>query len=183
MTTPLDDEILAAQACADANSFAELYRRYVTQVYRYHIVHIGNVKDAEDLTSQTFMAAMNGIAHYRREGTFAAWLMGIARRQMAQFFRRRKAEVSLEQVADLPAAYLPVDVMVSRRISFQQAQEALKRLSSERAEAIILCVFGGLSLADTARTLGKSEASVKMLISRGLQDLRSRTLLALEVEA
>ena len=183
MTTPLDDETLAAQARADANSFAELYRRYVMQVYRYHIVHTGNVKDAEDLTSQTFMAAMDGIAHYRREGTFAAWLMGIARRQMAQYFRHCKAEVSLEQVADLSGAYLPVDVMVSRRISVQQAHEALKRISSERAEAIILCVFGGLSVADTARTLGKSEAAVKMLISRGLQDLRSRTLLALEVEA
>jgi RNA polymerase sigma-70 factor, ECF subfamily len=183
MTTPLDDETLAAQARADANSFAELYRRHVTHVYRYHIVHTGNVKDAEDLTSQTFMAAMDGIARYRRESTFATWLMGIARRQMALFFRRRKAEVSLEQVPDLPAAHLPIDLMVSRRISFQQAREALKRLSSERAEAIILCVFGGLSVADTARTLGKSEASVKMLISRGLQDLRTRTLLALEVEA
>ena len=179
---PLDDETLAAQARADANSFAELYRRYVTQVYRYHIVHIGNVKDAEDLTSQTFMAAMDGIARYRREGTFAAWLMGIARRQMAQFFRRRKTEMPLDEVSNLPAALMPVDLMVSRRISFQQAREALKKLSEERAEAIILCVFSGLSLADTARTLGKSEAAVKMLISRGLQDLRTRSLLALEVE-
>ena len=179
---PLDDETLAAQARADVNSFAELYQRYVTHVYRYHIVHTGNVKDAEDLTSQTFMAAMDGIARYRRAGSFAAWLMGIARRQMAQFFRRRKVEVSLEQVSDLPAALPPIDLMVSRRISLQQAREALKKLSTERAEAIVLCVFGGLSVADTARTLGKSEAAVKMLISRGLQDLRARSLLALEVE-
>jgi DNA-directed RNA polymerase specialized sigma24 family protein len=109
--------------------------------------------------------------------------MGIARRQMALFFRRRKTEVSLEQVSDLPAAHPPIDLMVSRRISLQQARGGLKKLSPERAVAIILSVFGGLSLADTARTLGKSEASVKMLISRGLQDLRTRTLLALEVEA
>lgn len=183
MTTPLDDETLAAQARADANSFAELYRRYVTYVYRYHIIHTGNVKDAEDLTSQTFMAAMDGIARYRREGTFAAWLMGIARRQMAQFFRRRKTEMPLDEVSNLPAALMPVDLMVSRRISFQQARDGLGRLSSERAEAIILCVFGGLSVADAALTLGKSEASVKMLISRGLQDLRTRSMLALEVEA
>lgn len=179
---PLDDETLAAQARADANSFAELYRRYVTQVYRYHVIHTGNVKDAEDLTSQTFMAAMDGIVRYRREGTFAAWLMGIARRQMALFFRRRKAEVSLEQFSDLPASLPPIDLMVSRRISFQQAREALKKIGAERAEAIILCVFGGLSVADTALTLGKSEAAVKMLISRGLQDLRTRSMLALEVD-
>jgi RNA polymerase sigma-70 factor (ECF subfamily) len=183
MTTPLDDETLAAQARADVNSFAELYRRYVTPVYRYHIFHTGNVKDAEDLTSQTFMAALDGIARYRHAGSFAAWLMGIARRQMALFFRRRKPEVSLELVPDLPAAHPPIDLLVAQRISLQQAREALKNLSEDRAEALILSVFGGLSLADTARTLGKSEAAVKMLISRGLQDLRTRSRLALEVEA
>jgi RNA polymerase sigma-70 factor (ECF subfamily) len=183
MTTPLDDETLAAQARVDADSFAELYRRHVTRVYRYHIIHTGNVKDAEDLTSQTFMAAMDGIVRYRRDGCFAAWLMGIARRQMALFFRRRRNEVPLEQATAIPAAHLPIDLTVAQRISLQQAREALKKISADRAEAIILCVFGGISVADAARTLGKSEASVKMLISRGLQDLRTRSLLALEVEA
>src|SRR5512146_2521161 len=182
MTTPFDDETLAKHARADADSFAELYQRHVTRVYRYHIIHTGNVKDAEDLTSQTFMAAMDGIARYRRDGAFTAWLMGIARRQMALFFRRRKPEVSLEQVPDLPAATLPIDLTVAQRISLQRAREALAKISEDRAEAIILCVFGGLSAASAARTLGKSEASVKMLISRGLQDLRTRSLLALEVE-
>ena len=56
-----DDAHLAHQARADADAFAELYRRHVTGVYRYHMAHTGNVKDAEDLTSQTFMAALEGI--------------------------------------------------------------------------------------------------------------------------
>jgi len=178
-----DDESLAVQARADANSFAELYRRYVTQVYRYQVFHTGNVKDAEDLTSQTFLAALKGIDRYRREGPFAAWLMGIARRQTAQFFRQRKFEVPLDEACELPAASLPVDWLVARRISHQQAFAGLKKISPERAEAIVLSVFGGLSLVETAQVLGKSKAAVKMLISRGLQDLRTRSLLALEVEA
>ncbi|HET6822836.1 MAG TPA: sigma factor-like helix-turn-helix DNA-binding protein, partial [Anaerolineales bacterium] len=59
---------------------------------------------------------------------------------------------------------------------------ALQRISPERAEALILTYFGGLSQAEAGRVLKKSEAAVKMLISRGLQDLRERTSLALEVE-
>jgi RNA polymerase sigma-70 factor, ECF subfamily len=183
MTTPLNDEVLAIQARGHAESFAELYRRYVTRVYRYHLVHTGNVKDAEDLTSQTFMAALDGIGRYRRVGVFAAWLMGIARRQMALFFRSRKPEIGLDQADDLPAPATSVDLQVGERLALQQARTALKNLSPERAEALILVTFGGLSVSEAAQTLGKSEAAVKMLVSRGLQDLRVRSRLAVEVEA
>jgi RNA polymerase sigma-70 factor (ECF subfamily) len=183
MLTQLDDEILVTRAAKDAGAFAELYRRHITQVYRYHLAHTGNIADAEDLTSQTFMAALDGLAGYRRAGSFIAWLMGIARRQMALFFRQRKPEVGFEQVDSLASRLPSVDLLVGRRISFQQAREALKKINPERAEALILTLFGGLSLKEAALSLGKSEAAIKMLISRGLQDLRSRSLLALEVEA
>ena len=70
--TTMDDVHLARQARVNAEAFAELYRRHVTRIYRYHMAHIGNVKDAEDLTSQTFMAALEGIRSYRGAGSFAA---------------------------------------------------------------------------------------------------------------
>ena len=180
---PLTDETLAGQARSDAEAFAELYRRYAARVYRYHILHTGNVKDAEDLTSQTFLAALDGIGRYRRDGMFAAWLMGIARRQKALFFRSRKPEAPLEQAANLPAAQLPVDQAVIQKMTLQQVRAAFQLLSPERAESLALCFFAGLSPLEAARVLGKSEAAVQMLISRGLHDLRLRTTLALEVEA
>jgi len=49
---------LAKQALHDVEAFAELYRCNLTRVYRYHMAHVGNTKDAEDLTSQTFVAAL-----------------------------------------------------------------------------------------------------------------------------
>ena len=64
------DAHLAHLARTDAEAFAELYRRHVTSVYRYHMAHTGNVNDAEDLTSQTFMAALEGIRSYRGTGSF-----------------------------------------------------------------------------------------------------------------
>jgi hypothetical protein len=54
----LDEDDLARKAVTDVDACAELYRAHVTRVYRYHMAHIGNSKDAEDLTSQTFMAAI-----------------------------------------------------------------------------------------------------------------------------
>lgn len=179
---PMDEIRLAREALTDAEAFAELYRRNVTRVYRYHLAHTGNVKDAEDLTSQTFMAALEGLASFRGEAPFAAWLMGIASRKRALFFRGRRPEVPLEAALHIPTPGLLPDQLAGQRIQLESVIRALRQLSPDRSEALILCYFSGLNHAESARVLGKSEAAVKMLVSRGLQDLRERTSLALEVE-
>lgn len=181
-SAPADELQLARQARADAEAFAELYRRHVTRVYRYHMAHTANVKDAEDLTSQTFMAALEGIRSYRGSGSFAAWIMGIAARKRALFFRGSRPEVPLEAALHIPTPDLPTDKAAAQRLQMDRVHLALRQLSPERSEALILCYFGGLNAAEAGRVLGKSEAAVKMLLSRGLRDLRERTSLSLEVE-
>ncbi len=180
----MDDARLAQQARADPEAFAELYRRHARSIYRYHLAHTGDVKDAEDLTSQTFMAALEGIRSYRCAGPYITWLIGIASRKRALFFRRRgnRLEVPLDAALHIPTPGLPTDKAASRRLQMDQILGALRNISRERAEALILCFFSGLSFVEAGLVLGKSEAAIKMLISRGLQDLRTRTSLALEVD-
>lgn len=177
-----DEPDLAHRATTDIDAFAELYRRHLDRVYRYHIVHTGKVKDAEDLTSQTFMAALEGIRTYRGAGSFAAWIMGIASKKRLMYFRSNRPEFSLEDAVPYPSLDLPTDKAASQRLQLESLSRALRQISPDRAEALILTYFGGLSHAETGRVLHKSEAAVKMLVSRGLQDLRERTSLALEVE-
>jgi len=181
--TQIDEEAgLARRAITDADAFAELYRQNVMRVYRYHMAHTGNIRDAEDLTSQTFMAALEGIRSYRGTGSFAAWIMGIASKRRLMFFRRNRREVELDAALHIPNPSPPTDKAVFQRLKLESVLRALKQISPDRAEAIILSYFGGLSNIETSRVLKKSEAAVKMLISRGLQDLRERTSFALEVE-
>ncbi len=178
----LDDAILAQQARADPEAFAELYRRHVRSIYRYHLAHTGNVKDAEDLTSQTFMAALEGIRSFRGTGPYITWLFGIASRKRALFFRGNKPEVPLDAALHVPTPSLPTDKAAARRLQMDQILGALRTISQDRAEALILCFFSELSTAEAGLVLGKSDTAVRMLISRGLQDLRTRTSLALEVD-
>lgn len=178
----LDDVQLAQQARKDREAFAELYRRHVLSVFRYHRAHTDNDRDAEDLTSQTFMAALEGIRSYRGTGPYIAWLMGIASRLRGRYFRGKKAEVPLEAALHLPASLLPTDKAATRRIQMERVLDALKTISPDRAEALILCFISELSPAEAGHVLGKRESAVRMLISRGLQDLRTRTSLALEVD-
>ncbi len=181
-TQEIDETDLAQQAITDVDAFAELYRRHMTRVYRYHIAHVGNVKDAEDLTSQTFMAALEGLRSFRGTGSFAAWILGIASKKRLMHFRGSRPEVPLEAAVHYPSPGLPTDKAATQRLQLESVFRALRQISTERAEAIILTYFGGLSNSEAAHVLRKTEAAVKMLISRGLQDLRERTSLALEVE-
>ena len=180
----MDDANLAHEARTDPQAFAELYRRHVRSIYRYHLAHTGNVRDAEDLTSQTFMAALEGIRSFRGTGPYITWLIGIASRKRALFFRRSgsQPEVPLEAALQIPTPGLPTDKAAARRLQMDQIIGALRSISQDRAEAIILCFFSELSTSEAGIVLGKSEAAIRMLISRGLHDLRTRTSFALEMD-
>lgn len=177
-----EENDLARRAITDVEAFAELYRRHLTRVFRYHAAHVGNAKDAEDLTSQTFVAALEGIQSFRGTGSFAAWILGIASKKRLMFYRGNKPEIPLDNAIHHPNPVLPTDKAAAQRLQLESVFRALRQISPERAEALILTYFGGLSQAEAGRVLNKSEAAVKMLVSRGLQDLRERTSLALEVE-
>ena len=177
-----NDLTLAREAVANADAFASLYQQYVTRVYRYHMAHTGNVKDAEDLTSQTFMAALEGLKSYRGDGSFAAWILGIASKKRLLFFRRHRPEIPLDSALHIPSPNLSTDKAAYQRLKLEAISRALKKIPKDRAEAVILSYFGGLSNKEIGRVLHKSEAAAKMLVSRGLQDLRERTSLLMEVE-
>ena len=173
-----DDEGLAQAARQDPAAFAELYHRHFTRVYRYHVARTGDIADAQDLTTLTFLAAMEGIASYNGSGSFCAWLMGIAHNQMAQLFRSRSREQPLEQAERMSdPAGLP-EVIAGRRMQFSQMSRALKELKPERAEAITLCLFANLTAGEAGRVMGKSEGAVKMLLMRGLGELRQKLSVA-----
>jgi DNA-directed RNA polymerase specialized sigma24 family protein len=88
----------------------------------------------------------------------------------------------LDAAAHYPSPELPTDKAASQRLQLESISRALRQISPDRAEALILTYFGGLSNAEAGLVMNKSEAAVKMLVSRGLQDLRERTSLSLEVE-
>ena len=168
------DAELATLACANKLAFAELYRRHLDRVYRYLLVRVGNPHDAEDLTAQTFMQAMQRITQFRGQGEFTAWLLSIARNKANDYFRGRHETASLEDLPGLSDAQPALDDAVAERLQWVQVAQALRAIAPDRAEALVLRIFGELSMAEVGRVLGKSEAAAKMLVSRALADLRTR---------
>src|SRR5687768_6337225 len=85
-------------------AFALLYRRYAGAVYRYHVRHVGDHDEAEDLTAATFARALAAFPRYREEGNAAAWLFAIARHARLDHARRRRPRVDLAQAGSVADA-------------------------------------------------------------------------------
>ncbi|MFN8372599.1 MAG: RNA polymerase sigma factor [Anaerolineae bacterium] len=168
------DEWLAVRAAHDPDAFSELYRRYLTRVYRYLLAHVGGEQDAQDLTAQTFLDALENIHRYQGRGVFAAWLLSIARHKAADFYRRNRIILPLEDAESAPHPEMSPEAQVEQQMQMEQVARALRQISPERAEVLMLRVFGGLSGAEAAQVLGKSEDAVHALYSRALRDLRQR---------
>jgi RNA polymerase sigma-70 factor (ECF subfamily) len=170
----IGDDALAAAARHDPDAFAELYRRHLTHVYRYLLARASDPHLAEDLTAQTFLAALEGIRSYRGDGQFAAWLLRIARNKVSDYYRDRRTTMPLEDAAQIAAIDPLPEQVIASRLHIEHVARALQALAPERAEALTLRLFGGLSVAEIGRSMGKSEAAVKMLVHRGLRNLQQR---------
>ena len=153
----------------------ELYEECAQFIFRYLLARTGRVDLAEDLTSQTFVAAMQALAKYRGTGTPRAWLVGIARRKCIDHQRRRAHERQLDDVATLvqPEAESPHEIVVGR-LELERVTAALTRLTPDRRDAVALRIFANLTAREAGAVMGKNEGAVKMLVHRGLRDLREQ---------
>ncbi len=174
-----DDATLIRAAQTDPDAFDTLYRRYVTPIYRYCYAHTGVRSEAEDLTAQTFLAALEGLRGYRGRGSVAAWLFGIARRKCADHYRRHYTDPGepLEAASAQPDPSAPDPEQDAYHNGVLDCvQRTLHHLSPDRREVLRLRFWGGLSIREIAVVMHRRESAVKVLISRAIADLRKRCL-------
>ncbi len=170
---PEDISVLVEDAKDDPAAFGRLYDRYVQPVYRYLYSRVGTTHDAEDLTSQTFLSALEHLPRYQERGQFAAWLFRIARSKMLDHFRRNRYD------AELGAAEGFVDegdalVRVVRGEEINCLKTLIGKLNPEERDLIRLRYVAELSFAEMADLLGKREEAVKHALYRLLARLKSQ---------
>jgi RNA polymerase sigma-70 factor (ECF subfamily) len=128
-----DDATLIVAAREDPAAFDVLYRRYVTRIYRYCYSRTENAAVAEDLTAQTFLAALESIGTFRGDGSVAAWLFGIASNVCKGYhrYRQRHPQEPLETVAQRKdAETADPERRAYRRGILDCAQRVLPQLST-----------------------------------------------------
>lgn len=169
---PGEETRLVEDARNHPEHFVPLYNHYVRPIFRYLYSRIGTFQEAEDLTAQTFLAALEALPRYRDRGCFAAWLFGIARRKAADHFRRRPP-AALEDIGAVAAA-VDVSAEVSRKDEIDRLKALIRELPDEDREWIRLHFTAGLTFREMSVLCGKSEDATKKAVYRLLAKLQSR---------
>lgn len=153
-------------------AFAVLYDRYVQAIYRYLYYRTCSNPEAEDLTSQTFLAALEGLQQYQHQGHFAAWLFRIARSKLIDQSRRWQKQTPLRDTH--PAEGIDLLAQVVQSDEIVHLAEAVRRLDETEQELIGLRFTVGLPFAQIASIVGSNENTVKKSLYRVLARLESQ---------
>lgn len=170
-----DEEEIIQATRVDKTMFVHLYRRYVKDVYRYAFSRLNNPQEAEDITSQTFLSALQSFDQFRGDGCFGAYLIGITRRLIARSFRHTQDEWVNEADHKVETKAISEE-QVSQKMTLEQVISELSTIPEKRAEAIRLHYFAGLQMKEVAKVMRKSEMAIRMLVHRGIIDLQKRLL-------
>jgi RNA polymerase sigma-70 factor (ECF subfamily) len=158
----------------DADAFGLLYDHYHPQVYRFVWYRTRSVPLAEDLTSETFFRALRSMSGFRWQGRdFGAWLMTIARNITTDHFKasRTKLETTTEDMGLHDSATEGPESAVLASLTHEALLTALTRLADEQRDCLVMRFLQGMSIAETAAVLGRSDGAVKQLQLRAVRNL------------
>lgn len=158
----------------DKDAFGLLYDHYQASVYRFLFYRTRSQTLAEDLTSETFFRALRSMDSFRWQGKdFGAWLMTIARNLTTDHFKagRTRLEMTTEDMSPHDDATEGPENAVIAGLTNEALLKALTELPTEQRECLIMRFLQGLSIAETALALGRSDGAVKQLQLRGVRNL------------
>jgi RNA polymerase sigma-70 factor (ECF subfamily) len=170
---PEDDNMLVKNAKKDPRAFSELYNRYIERIFKYLCSKTGNVTEAEDITSQTFLIAFESLHRYRQEGPFSSWLFSIAKNKAMDHFRKKKNCISFDEALELYEQEDPLGgIIISEKMN--ALKKLIFELSAEERELLRLRFFAEMSFPEIAHLLERNEDAVKKSFYRLLSRLHDQ---------
>jgi RNA polymerase sigma-70 factor, ECF subfamily len=181
---PPDSDLVDRAKAGDLDAFESLTARYEQRVYSLAMRILRHKQDAEDVTQQTFLSALENLDGFRGEARFSTWLLRIASHAALKIIRKRQGlrTVSLEEATEpneadkIPHPEYIADwkqtELVERREIQGLLDEALARLDEKHRMVFLLRDVEGLSVRETAEALELSEANIKVRLLRARLQLR-----------
>jgi RNA polymerase sigma-70 factor, ECF subfamily len=163
-SSPTDDYVdMTAGAAARAADLLTLYDDELGHVYGYLLSRCGRPATAEDLTSETFLAAADAVRAGTTPALNRAWLIGIARHKLADHWRRQARDVA--GVRELASVTVPADDPWEELLDRELARQTLAELSPQHRAALTLRYVDDLPVPDCAEVLGRSVHATESLLT------------------
>ncbi len=164
-----DERLLIEAAQRDPLRFAELYESNFDRVYAFMAYRLRDRSEAEDLTSEVFHRALAGIQNFEWRGVpFAAWLLGIAVKVLADRWERlgKRQEVPVDELEQAG-----IDAAVEQRAMLFQLVDALP---PDQRHVVLRRSIDQRTIREIAQEMGRTEGAIKQLQFRSLQTLRAQ---------
>ena len=154
-----------------------LVRGYQRVIVRYCVTMLGDTGHGEEVAQEVFLGAYAAMPRFRREASLRTWLLAIARNQCLKALRDRQRRRRLEEEQRTEMARsahrTPLDPSEEDpEVLQQRVRLGLDRLGPAERTMLLLRYETGLTLAEMAHILGRSEAGVRRQLARALQQLR-----------
>jgi len=164
------EEAVRLAKARDLTVWTRWHDTYYPVLYRYAYVRLANATDAEDVASQVFLEALEGINRYQYRGQpILAWFYGIARNLVAKRYRQNSRTAPLD--GDYEDALNQFEANCDDRIAIYGALDQLK---PEHSEVLILRYLLDLPIKEVASMIAKSEEATYSLQVRALIAMRAR---------
>lgn len=177
---PLDDRsLVAAILQKDRKATAEFVARYTDQVYLYVRSRlIPRIDLIDDLVQEVFLAAWENLAAYRGDAPLGAWLQGIARHKVENYYRTSlRAALPLDE-ADRERPEVITEMDPGEFLDLERLQEKTQRILATLPEAYSLALlwryWEQCSAEEMAHRTGKSEKAIERLLARAREMFRAR---------
>ena len=147
-----------------------LYDEALPQVYGYLLRRCGDVSVAEDLTGETFLAAVDALRRGTADELSVAWLIGVARHKLVDHWRRQARDERLRQAV---AGESLVDDPWDEHLDVLRARAVLTTLAPQHRAALTLRYLDGLSVPQVAACLRRSLHATEALLVRARAAFRT----------
>lgn len=157
----------------DEAAIEALYQTYYPKIYSYAFLQMGDVQAAEDLASDVMLKMIESIHKYRFRGLpFGAWVFRIARNRLIDLHRRRRRRGEVDLSETISSTLANPQALAERALERGQLQVALKHLTDEQRQVIVLKFIQGFDNRSVGRIMDRSEGAIKSLQHRALGALR-----------
>ncbi|MBN1915896.1 sigma-70 family RNA polymerase sigma factor [Candidatus Dojkabacteria bacterium] len=164
-----------AKAKKDIRSFDKLYEYYLPRIFAYCLNRLANRETAEDITSQVFVGAVEGIKRFdlKKRNKFGTWLYRVAHNKIVDYYRKKKPKFF-----GLFGNEVEEDSDPDEKMDMSQRQKqiviVLKKLKPRYQQIISLRFYSEMKNEEIAQTMRMKKSNVALVLHRALRAFRSQ---------
>ncbi|MBU0561296.1 MAG: sigma-70 family RNA polymerase sigma factor [Bacteroidetes bacterium] len=174
-TKDLTDEelhqLLEKAKASDNRALGKFCEHFYSKIYRFIYYRVNSIEDAEDLTSEVCLRVVKSL--HEQKGSFYAWIFRIAANMTTDYYRRRAVRSNVKSTGDLIEEMVDEKRTINELLEQQELRQALKHLTEEQQQVIVLKFIEGYDTNEIANLVGKSAGAVRATQFRALTVLRN----------